>query len=229
LSEVRKIVVPGEPLDEGELKAGLWTYRDKANGRIYASRLGIPQKRKDYVNIIPLTGCYLPKPNDLVIGIIVDIGPTYLLVDINAPYPAVLHVNDLPWKIEYGETSKYLNLTDVVLAKISLVGEAEQVQVTMKEKNLRKFVGGQVIEIQPTKVPRVIGKDQSMIELIKRYLKVWIFIGRNGRIWLNGETESTRLAIEAIKQIEAEAHTKGLTNRIKKWLEANKLRNKSGD
>jgi exosome complex component RRP4 len=229
LSKVRKIVVPGQLLDEGELKPGLGTYRDKANGRIYASRLGILQKRKDYINNIPLTGCYLPKPNDLIIGIIVDIAPTYWVVDINAPYPSVLHVNDVPWKVEYGETSKYLHLTDVVLAKISLVGEAEQIQLTMKDKNLRKFVGGQVIEIQPIKVPRVIGKDQSMIDLIKRYLNVRIFIGRNGRIWLNGETKSTKLAIEAIRQIEAEAHTKGLTNRIKEWLEANKLRNKSGD
>ncbi|HIH98189.1 MAG TPA: RNA-binding protein [Thermoplasmata archaeon] len=225
LVKIKEIVVPGQLLDEGKIKPGQGAYRDRADGKIYASRLGVPLKRRDFINVIPLTGCYLPKPDELVIGIIVDVAPSYWIVDVNAPYPAVLHVNDVPWKVEFGETSKYLSIADVVLIKISRVSETEQIQVSMRDRNLRKFVGGQVIEIQPTKVPRVIGKKQSMIELVKRYLNVWIFIGKNGRIWLNGEGKSTRLAIKAIRQIEKEAHTEGLTDRIKEWLEMNKSEN----
>jgi exosome complex component RRP4 len=63
-----------------------------------------------------------------------------------------------------------------------------------------------VIEINHTKIPRVIGKGGSMINLIKKKIGCGIFIGQNGRIWLSGSDEKIELAAETIFKIERDAH-----------------------
>ncbi len=81
---------------------------------------------------------------------------------------------------------------------------------------------GRVVEVSYTKVPRVIGRAGSMISLLKSKLDVNIFVGKNGRIWINGKVEDEDLAVKIIKRIEQEAHTSGLTDRITKLLEEEK-------
>lgn len=215
---VREVVVPGEFLDMGRLKPGNGTY--VVDGKIYASTLGIKSVRSNYVNVIPLGGRYIPQVGDTVIGKVVDLGPSNWLIDINSPYPAPLHVNEVPWRVEFGDTAKYLNVGDVLLAKVLMVDETKRVQVTMKEPGLRKLQGGQVIDITHSKVPRVIGKGGSMIQIIKGITNCRIFVGQNGRIWLDGEVENIVFAIRAIKMIEEEAQTFRLTERVKEYLES---------
>jgi exosome complex component RRP4 len=171
------------------------------------------------VNIIPLSGRYIPCVGDSVIGKVEDIGPSNWLIDINSPYPAPLHVNEVPWRVEFGDTARYMNVGDVILAKVLMVDETMRVQVTMKDQGLRKLQGGQIIEIAPTKVPRVIGKSGSMIQMIKGYTNCRIFVGQNGRIWLDGEVDNIVHAIKAIQMIEADAHSFGLTEKVKAYLE----------
>lgn len=214
----REIVVPGELLDSGKMKAGSGTY--VSEGKIYASLLGIKSTKSNYVNVIPLGGRYIPVPGDNVIGKIVDISPSNWLVDINSPYPAPLHVNEVPWRVEFGDTARYLNVGDTILAKVLMVDETKRVQVTMKEQGLRKLQGGQVIDISHSKVPRVIGKGGSMIQLIKSHTNCRIFVGQNGRIWLDGEIENIVIAIRAIRMIDEEAQTMRLTERVKEYLES---------
>jgi len=88
---------------------------------------------------------------------------------------------------------------------------------------LGKLEGGIVISVSPKKVPRVIGKNSSMINTIKSVLNVNIIVGQNGRIWISGnDRKSELLAIKAIKIIEKYSHKKRLTITIKKFLEKNK-------
>ncbi|MFP4170585.1 MAG: exosome complex RNA-binding protein Rrp4 [Methanomassiliicoccales archaeon] len=214
----REIVVPGELVDSGKLKPGNGTYM--VDGKIYSSKLGVKSTRSNYVNVIALGGRYIPQSGDTVIGKIIDLGPSNWLVDINSPYPAPLHVNEVPWRVEFGDTARYLNVGDVLLAKILMVDETKRVQVTMKEPGLRKLQGGQIIDISHSKVPRVIGKGGSMIQMIKSYTNCRIFVGQNGRIWLEGEVDDIVHAIRAIKMIEEEAQTLRLTERVKEYLES---------
>ncbi len=214
----REVVVPGDLLDTGTLKPGNGTY--VVEGSVYASQLGIKSVRSNYVNVIPLGGRYIPHLGDTVIGKIIDLGPSNWLVDINSPYPAPLHVNEVPWRVEFGDTARYLNVGDVLLSKILIVDETKRVQVTMKEPGLRKLQGGQIIEITHSKVPRVIGKGGSMIQIIKSYTNCRIFVGQNGRIWLDGEIDNIVYAIRAIKMIEEGAQTMRLTERVKEYLES---------
>jgi exosome complex component RRP4 len=214
----REIVMPGDLLDGDRLKPGAGTY--VSEGKIYAALLGIKSVKSNYVNIIPLSGRYIPAVGDSVIGKVEDIGPSNWLIDINSPYPAPLHVNEVPWRVEFGDTARYMNVGDVILAKVLMVDETMRVQVTMKDQGLRKLQGGQIIEISSSKVPRVIGKSGSMIQMIKGYTNCRIFVGQNGRIWLDGEVDNIMHAIKAIQMIEQDAHSYGLTEKVKAYLEA---------
>ena len=214
----REIVIPGDLLDASGLKAGSGAYAE--DGKVFAAQLGIKSVKSNFVNVIPLGGRYIPATGDSIIGKVIDIGPSNWLIDINSPYPAPLHVNEVPWRVEFGDTSKYLNVGDTLLAKVLMVDETKRVQVTMKEQGLRKLSGGQVIDISYTKVPRVIGKGGSMIQLIKSHTNCRIFIGQNGRIWLDGEIESMVSAIHAIRMIEEGAQESRLTEKVKEYLES---------
>lgn len=213
----RRLAIPGDLLDDtGRLKAGPGTYF--MGKSIYAARLGMAVERNGTVGVIALSGVYSPRAGDLVIGVIMEVGPSNWMTDINAPYPAPMHSSETPWKIEFGETAEYLKPRDAILCKVLFVDESKKVQVTMKEPNLRKLQGGQVIEVSPAKVARIIGKNGSMMQLVKKYTDAWTFVGQNGRIWINGELPMIQVAINAIRLIEEESHRSGLTERVESFL-----------
>lgn len=214
---MREVVVPGDVLDGTGLKPGAGTFSE--GGHIYAARLGIKNERAGYVNVIPLGGTYIPRSGDAVIGKVVDLGPSYWLVEIKSPYPAPLHVNEVPWRVDFGDTARYLDVQDAILAMIFGVDETRRVSLTMKDHTARKLTGGQIVEISHAKVPRVIGKKGSMINLIKEYTKCRMFVGQNGRIWIDGKLDDMTHAVAAIKMIEDQAQTMGLTEAVKAFLD----------
>jgi exosome complex component RRP4 len=216
----RDIVIPSQLIcDADKIKAGRGTFIE--NGKIYAEKLGILNKQGDYVNIVPLKGRYDPIEGDIVIGIVQEPLSSSWLVDINAPYPALLHINEVPWDIEFGETEKYLNHGDAIYAKILEVNIEKKLQITLKDRNLYKIRGGYITNIEPSKVPRLIGKKGSMISLLKKYSNCRIFIGKNGRIWIDGKDDNIAKVIEAINMIENESISFGLTDKIKNLMKKN--------
>lgn len=213
----REITIPSQLLgDIKQKKAGRGTFVE--NGLIYSEILGILDEKSDYINVIPLKGRYDPIENDFIIGIVQEAMASNWLVDINAAYPALLHVNETPWDIEFGETEKYLNYGDSIMAKVLQVDREKKIQITLKDYNLYKIKGGQIIDVEPSKVPRIIGKKGSMITLLKKYTKSRIFVGQNGRIWIDGNDEDVKKVVDTIKMIENESLSFGLTNRIEELL-----------
>lgn len=216
-NEERKIVLPSQILgDIKSNKAGRGTFIE--NGKIISEKLGILNANSNFINVIPLEGRYEPTVGDFIIGVVEEALSAGWLVDINAPSPAFLHVNEVPWDIEFGDTEKYLNRGDSIMAKVSQIDESKKFQITLKDRNLYKIKGGHIIEVEPSRVPRIIGKKGSMIALIKKYIRCRIFVGQNGKIWVDGDTESIERVLQTIYKIESEAITFGLTNRIEELL-----------
>ncbi len=216
-NEERKIVLPSQVLgDTKSNRAGRGTFIE--DGRIISGKLGILNANSNYINVIPLKGRYEPTVDDFVIGVVEEALSAGWLVDINAPSPAFLHVNEVPWDIEFGDTEKYLNRGDSIMAKVTQIDELKKFQITLKDRNLYKIKGGHIIEVEPSRVPRIIGKKGSMIALIKKYIRCRIFVGQNGKIWVDGDTESIERVSQTIHKIESEAITFGLTNRIEELL-----------
>ena len=213
----REIVVPGDILDTKGVKGGDNTY--VMDGKLYASILGVKNVSPNGISVIPIGGCYMPSTGDTVIGIINDIGASNWMVDISAPYPAPLHVNEVPWKVEFGDTSKYLNIGTVVLLKVLMVDESKKIQVTMNDSGLRRLEGGQIVDIPYSKTSRVIGKSGSMIQMLKNMTDCRIFVGQNGRIWIDGDDENADVARQAIEFIAENAQSGNLTEKVKAFIE----------
>ena len=214
----RELVLPGDVIDDTGAKAGEYAY--SREGKVYAAVMGIKNVSPIGVSVIPLWGQYMPSAGDFVIGIVNDIGPSNWMIDINAPYPAPLHVSEVPWKVEFGDTSRFLNIGNVVLLKILSVDESKKIQVTMNDSGLRKVEGGLLVEIAHSKVSRVIGKSGSMIQLLKAASGCRIFVGQNGRIWIDGEEDRAAVVADAIKMIEEKAQARDLTEKVKIYLES---------
>ncbi|MGN1044611.1 MAG: exosome complex RNA-binding protein Rrp4 [Candidatus Methanomethylophilaceae archaeon] len=214
----REFVLPGDVIDESGAKAGEYAY--SREGKVYAAVMGIKNSSPVGVGVIPLWGQYMPCAGDFVIGIVNDIGPSNWMIDINSPYPAPLHVSEVPWKVEFGDTSRFLNIGNVVLLKILSVDESKKIQVTMNDSGLRKVDGGLLVEIAHSKVSRVIGRSGSMIQLLKSESGCRIFVGQNGRIWIDGDEDRAAVVAEAIKMIEEKAQTRELTEKVKEFLES---------
>jgi len=213
----REIVIPSQFLgDSNQFKSGRGTFIE--NGKIYAQIMGILQRNDKYLNVIPLKGKYDAIPGDMVIGVVIEALGSSWLVDINAPYPALLHVNEVPWNVDFNETDKYLNMGDSIIAKVSQVDTEKKLQISMKDRNLFKIKKGTIVEIDSSKIPRVIGKKGSMIQLLKKYTHSRIHVGKNGRIWIDADLSNTAKVIEAIKIIERESVSFGLTDKIESYL-----------
>jgi len=213
----RQLVLPGDKVGDRRSIAGPGT--KMVGDSLVAVTAGILQPMGEKVSVLPMMGCYEPRVGDLVVGVIREANPGNWIVDIRAPWPAPMHVSEVPWRVDFGETTSYLKTGDAVLCKVLFVDEQKKVQVTLKDRNLSKLEGGEIYEIPPTKVARVIGKNGSMLNLLKEYVECWLFVGQNGRIWLNGEPGEVLLARSVIQASCDQAHLDGLTERIKAMLE----------
>jgi exosome complex component RRP4 len=212
----RKLVLPGELLGEG--RAGHGTYAE--NGKVYSKYIGLAEEKRGMHFVIQLKGAYNPKKGDGVIGRIDEIIFSKWIVDINSPYQAALTLSDAVEEfIDLTKTdlTKYFNYGDLIFAEISAVTKTKQINLSMKSRKCRKLYGGQIIKVTPTKVPRIIGRAGSMVEMIKELTKTQIVVGQNGIVWVKGENED--IATEAVLEIEEKSHAKGLTDYIKNTIE----------
>lgn len=215
--EERSIVIPGDLLSEDSKQSGEGTYVEK--GRVYSALYGVVDKR-DRIRVIPLTGKYIPGRGDVVIGKIVDMTFSNWIVDINSPYEALLHVSEYSEKVDQSNMDRYIKVGDLIIARVVDVDATMKIELSMRDDRSRVLKHGRIIDISHTKVPRVIGRNGSMISMLKKELNCSIFIGQNGRIWIRGEDEMVDLATKAILKIEREAHTTGLTDRIKEYIQS---------
>lgn len=216
----REIVVPGEVLAEGMgYLPSKGTYRE--GDKVYASRLGLIQVDGKVLRIIPLSGGYLPKRNDVIICRVIDILMSGWRMDTFCPYQAVLGLDQASSSFipKGADLTKYFDVGDFVSCGVSQVTSQNLVDVSMKGPGFRKLESGRVIHINPHKVPRVIGKQGSMVSMIKDVTKCRITVGQNGVVWLDGAPEDEIVAVRAIKMIEKLAHTAGLTDKIKAFLD----------
>jgi len=222
--EKKQLVTPGELLAEGEYLPGENTYMEE--NKIFASRIGLVDTDNKKVNVVALRAFYVPKMGDIVIGTVLEVGFNGWTVDIKSPYTALLRASDVlsrPFKPQADELSAVLNAGDLIVAKIASYDRAHDPQLTVGEPGLGKITRGQILHVTPTKIPRVIGRKGSMISMIKQETGCQIILGLNGVILVTGkEPEDEEIAIEAIKKIEEESHTSGLTDRITQLLKERK-------
>jgi exosome complex component RRP4 len=227
LIEDRTLVTPGEVIAKGDYKTGDNVYH--RNDEIVSQVIGLVSIYKNNVSVTPLKEKYIPEVGDIVIGKVVETSLNSWVVDIGEPYPGILKASsslNRRFNPTKDKTREIFDVSDVLVAKIFSFDRTRDPLITLRKKHhssgpyLGKLVGGRIINISPSKIPRLIGRRGSMINMIKQYTNTRIIVGQNGRVWIKGESfEDEYLVIQAIEMIEREAHTKGLTDRVKTFLE----------
>ena len=221
----KSIAVPGETLAIGlDILPGNGTYRD--SDKVIAQRLGLVSIEGRALRLIPLSGRYIPKTGDTIICKVIDLSFNGWRLDTNSAYSAMLSLKEATSEFvaRGANLTQYYDLGDYIVCKIVNVTSQKLVDVTMKGPGLRKLKGGRIIEVDTNKVPRIIGKQGSMVTMIKDATKCNITVGQNGLIWIDCEPINELLAIQTIRKIEKESHTSGLTDKIKEYLENNKVK-----
>lgn len=224
LVEDKEIVVPGQVVAEGmDFLPSKGVIREE--DKLVASRIGLISLSGRFVKLIPLTGKYIPKENDFVIGKVVGWGFSGWRVDIGWAFEANISLkegtSEFVQKTE--DLTRYYKYGDYIMTQIINVTGSKIIDLTMKGPGLRKLAPGRLINVVPPRVPRIIGKQGSMISMIKEHTGCRISVGQNGVVWLSGESpEKEMIAVKAIRIIESESHIPGLTDRVKEFLEKGK-------
>jgi exosome complex component RRP4 len=170
---------------------------------------------KKRINVLPFSGKYIPSRNDLVIGTVIVVTPSNWIFELGSAYDGLLHVSEFPRRIESAQMKGVMSVGDSAIIRIKDVNPAMKVEITMRERGLRVIKDGRVIEIMPTKVPRLIGHSGSMISMLKKETNCEIL---NGRVWINGKDNDMDRLGEAIDMISRNSNASGLTDMVFKFL-----------
>ncbi len=217
----KEIVYPGEILAEDENLEidGAFVEDNKIISKYY----GIVEVNENKIKVIPLSGVYLPKIGDYVIGEIAEVLPNTWLVNIKSPFMATILLKDAfseridPDKVDL---SSYYDVGDLVYGKIVNVTRNKTVRLSLRDSPKKKLKGGLLIEVHPNRVPKIIGKKGATINSLIDKFNVEIIVGRNGLVWIKGENRKDELkAAEIIRLIDKYSHEKNLNEKIKEILD----------
>ncbi|MFZ8856134.1 MAG: KH domain-containing protein [Candidatus Nanopusillus sp.] len=162
-----------------------------------------------------LFGYYMPEVNDIIIGKVIDVLSNGWIIDINSPYLGKLSLKEIG--VDPNDLYTY---GDYILCQIVRMTKNKLIDLEIKKKE--KLNDGLILKVDPVRIPRLIGKNSSMLNLIKEYLKTDIIIGKNGRIYLNGNINDISKAVDIIRFIINNSYKSGLTEKVKEILENNR-------
>jgi exosome complex component RRP4 len=216
----RKFVIPGDRITEGNVRPSMNVI--KLGNAIIATRIGIAEAGRDGIKVIPLSGVYIPRVNDIVIGKITDHSSLSWEVDINSCFSGHLPAQDVfgrDFSPARDDMGRQLAIGDLITARIIVFDRTRDPMLTIQDKDLGKIPRGEFLKISATRVPRLIGKRGSMIQTIEQATQTRVLIGQNGIVVVTGRNpEGIKLAVRAIRMVEEEAHTSNLTQRVKVLL-----------
>ena len=217
----RKQVIPGDVIITGDYRPGMFVQR-RGNDMV-ALRIGLAEIIREDVKVIPLSGAYIPRTEDQVVGKVVNVTGYGWEADINSCF-----VGYLPGQFVFGrdfspathDLTTRFTVGDLLLAKIEAFDRTRDPQLSIRGPGLGKIPQGEIVKISPMKVPRLIGRKGYMINMIAELTSCEIKVGQNGLIVLDGPPEGVAKAVQAIELIEQEAHMADLTTKVQQLLGA---------
>jgi exosome complex component RRP4 len=215
----RKQVIPGDVITKGNHRYG--PYVEKRGDEYIALRVGLAEVGRDGVKLNPLTGTYLPRAEDDVIGKVVDLNGFGWVVDINSCFDGFL-----PASFVFGrefspsthDLSSKFKVGDMIGARIESFERSRDPQLSIRGHGYGKIESGEIVKISPTKVPRLIGRRGAMINLISEKTGSDVRVGQNGIVVVNGTPEGLVRAVKAVRMVEEEAHAADLMSKVEAVL-----------
>ncbi|MDD3159906.1 MAG: hypothetical protein PHQ98_02995 [Candidatus ainarchaeum sp.] len=198
---MKKVVVPGELLSEERKRLGANVF--VSEGKIYSKIFGIVDDENEAASVVPLEGKYFPKEGDTVIGVVTTSIFAGYNVNINSFYDAF---------IPKSASRDILAVGDVVKLNVDSVNEMREAKVSFP----KRLFGGDIINITCVRAPRLIGKNNSMFNLLKNGTKNELIVGKNGRVWARGG--NIELLKKLVNFIDQNSYKNELTNAVEEYL-----------
>jgi exosome complex component RRP4 len=198
MEETKKLYLPGDEIKEKITSNGIATRVE--NGKVYANVIGVVSNN----TFKPFELAYSANINDLIVGIVYDKKPNVIFVDTGTSYTGIIQAKTLRTEIRQG---------NIISARVAKIEESDILLTDVVVLNKKP---GIIFNIPPSKVPRIIGRDATMINIIKRTTKCDIIVGMNGMIWVTGD--NIIKAKKAIDFITTRAHLEGLTAKVEEML-----------
>ena len=213
----RKIVVPGEVIVSGEdFLPSEGARREGAD--IIANKFGLAEEAGRVIKVISITGAFVPRRNNVVIGRVTNITMNGWVIDIDSAQSAFLPIDESPRFINKHEMDQFLAIGEIIVAKIWSINQ-RGVDLSLKSRGLGKLEGGFIFRVSPNRVPRIIGREGSMISLIKEKTGTEITVGQNGWIWIGTDSiEGSIKARKACEFISDNISIEGLTEKVEEML-----------
>ena len=220
MRERRMHVIPGDVITTGPYRADDNTIMD---GRlIISTAVGISEVVDQHVRVIPLNGKYMPRIDDLVVGKVVSHTSLSWELDINSCYVGFLPATDVfgrDFSANSDELSTKLKRGDLVAARIANSDRSRDPLLTIGDRDLGKIESGELIKISASKIPRLIGKRGTMIQMIENSTDSFITVGQNGWVVVSCDNpEGLLKAKKAIQMVNKLAHVSNLTEMVRTML-----------
>ncbi len=173
------------------------------NGKTYATVIGLVRNDK----FIPLELVYKAKAGDNVVGVVTDVRHSGYSVDLGLAQDGFI-------------SSKFTRVSfkqgDLIFGRIKFTDEVGNVDIT----DAKRLPTGKLVSVPASKVPRIIGKRSSMLNVLRDGTSCSIFIGNNGYLWVGGKG-NVQLVLKTVDFIVKNAHTQGLTDAVAQYLNEN--------
>lgn len=198
---MKKLVIPGEIISDKPLRLDHTVVED---GKTCSTVIGLYDDQTN--SLIPVEGLWYPQPGEKVVGIVEEARLNTDTISLNAPYKGLIISKFTEGNLVNG---------DIIEATVKDLDKTGTIVLVRP----RTLYGGKVLAVKPSKIPRILGKNDTMIRQIIDGTKSSISVGMNGLIWIKGGNSD--LATDAILRIQEESHVSGLTERIAKMLGSN--------
>jgi len=217
----RKFVIPGDLITTGPLRTEHNVFRD--GDRIISTTVGISEIFDNNVRVQSFSGFYMPRSDDIVIGKVISRSMMSWELDINSCYVGVLRADEVfgrDYSASSDDMKSKLSNGDLVRVKILNFDRSRDPLLGLKSRGLGKIESGELVKISPTAVPRLIGKQGSMIQIIESATNARVQIGQNGWVVISCDDPVGLLKVKkAIAMIDSQSHVKDLMERVKSLLE----------
>lgn len=215
----RRFVIPGEVVAHGSLRAETNVMR--VGDKIVSTRVGMAEIAHDAVRVVPLSGPYIPRIDDLVVGKVIDYSAFSWEIDMNSCFFGVLPAQSVFGR-EYSPAKDSLTdklaVGDMIATKVIAFDRTRDPLLSISGPGLGRIPRGQTVRISPAKVPRLIGKKGSMIRSIESGTNCRMLIGQNGVVVVVGAPDDILQAIKAVNLVEEQTQSADLTEKVQKLL-----------
>ncbi|MCX8194312.1 MAG: hypothetical protein N3G19_03060, partial [Candidatus Pacearchaeota archaeon] len=127
----RIVVAPGEVVAVGmDFLPGEGTRRE--GNEIIATKFGLLEKQEKLIKVIPLSGAYIPRVGNVVIGEVIDVTFNGWIVDIASPHLGFLPMTEAAVYVKK-DLTEYYDFHDNIVAKIKAV-KSRGIDLTMRDR-----------------------------------------------------------------------------------------------